>query len=450
MVYTIYRLNNFIHILDFGDFGAGLPNKLNDRILLTERFKRETGLSLGLSGSTGVVTLTEGIAWNGSNRQVIAEVNSQDDVFFKNYHVGGNWAYTTTGNTINNTFYDDGTDLVTATGGKYLVNWYFRGQEVNDHLYEVYGTSQYDSIADAELSLEPALPELITSHAFLTGRIIVGVGQNTGYTQSAFVTTFQSTNIQDHDDLTGLQGGTAGEYYHLTASQLNNNAYTNTNNNFSTDQTVNGTFIANTISASTYQNLPVDPNYYVTGGTVSGTDLLLNRNDGSTVTIDTSPYFDNTDRFVTGGTVSGTDLVLSRSGGLSDVTIDTSAYFDNTDNYITGGTLNNNSIELNRTDTLNVLTISGASGIVITEPTTGVFAVQSTGGAGGGESNTASNLGGGTGLFAQKSGVDLEFKSLTSTGDTITISNDSTTVNVEVKNKVNDANQVFSWFMNVT
>jgi len=67
-----------------------------------------------------------------------------------------------------------------------------------------------------------------------------------------------------------------------------------------------------------------------------------------------------------------------------------------------------------------------------------------------GETNTASNLGGGTGLFAQKNGVDLEFKSLTSTGDTITISNDSTTVNVEVKNKVNDANQVFSWFMNVT
>jgi hypothetical protein len=302
-------------------------------------------------------------------------------------------------------------------------------------------------VADAELSEEPALPELITSHTFLTGRIIVGVGQNTGYTQSTFVTTFQSTNIQNHDDLTGLQGGTAGEYYHLTASEYTNNAYTNVNNNFSTDQTINGSLTVNTISASTYQGLPVDPNYYVTGGTVSGTDLLLSRNDGSTVTIDTSSYFDN--KNVTGGTVSGTDLVLDLSDG-SNVTIDTSSYFDNTDNYLTGGTLNNNSIEFNRTNELNILTISGGSGIIITEPTTGVFSVESTGGAGGGEANTASNLGGGTGLFGQKSGVDLQFKSLTSTGGTVTISNDSTTVNVEVKDLVSDANKIFSWYMNVT
>jgi hypothetical protein len=45
---------------------------------------------------------------------------------------------------------------------------------------------------------------------------------------------------------------------------------------------------------------------------------------------------------------------------------------------------------------------------------------------------TASNLGAGTGIFAQKSGVDLQFKSLTSTGGTVTITSGSTTVNLEV------------------
>jgi hypothetical protein len=50
---------------------------------------------------------------------------------------------------------------------------------------------------------------------------------------------------------------------------------------------------------------------------------------------------------------------------------------------------------------------------------------------GGGEVNTASNLGSGTGLFAQKVAADLQFKSLTSTGGTVTISNDSTIVNLE-------------------
>ncbi len=43
------------------------------------------------------------------------------------------------------------------------------------------------------------------------------------------------------------------------------------------------------------------------------------------------------------------------------------------------------------------------------------------GGGGGGEANTASNVGSGVGLFKQKSGVDLEFYSLTSTNNIIDI-----------------------------
>lgn len=47
------------------------------------------------------------------------------------------------------------------------------------------------------------------------------------------------------------------------------------------------------------------------------------------------------------------------------------------------------------------------------------------------EANTASNIGTGTGVFSAKVGADLEFKSLTSTGNTVTITNTATTVNVE-------------------
>jgi hypothetical protein len=52
-------------------------------------------------------------------------------------------------------------------------------------------------------------------------------------------------------------------------------------------------------------------------------------------------------------------------------------------------------------------------------------------GGGGGEVNTASNIGAGTGVFSSKVGTDLEFKSLTSTGGTVAITNTATTVNVE-------------------
>ncbi len=254
---VVYRLGNFVHTLEFGNQGAGLANKLNDRFIMTDRFGYESGLGLSLSALTGIVMVSAGVAWNGPNRQSLTAVNSSGSTFFKNYHVGGSWTADTSGDYINNTYYDNGTDIVTATAGKYLVNWYFRGQETNSHIYEVYSESQYDTVALAQLATEPALPELITSHAFLVGRIIVGVGATTGLTESAFVNTFQSTNVTSHNDLVGIQGGTAGQYYHLTSNQYNNLALTNTNNYFSVGQTINGNLSANTF---TITSTPVNSN----------------------------------------------------------------------------------------------------------------------------------------------------------------------------------------------
>jgi hypothetical protein len=75
-------------------------------------------------------------------------------------------------------------------------------------------------------------------------------------------------------------------------------------------------------------------------------------------------------------------------------------------------------------------TISGGSNTTVT--TVGdIIKIDTTGGGGGGEINTASNIGGGEGLFSGKSGVDLQFKSLTSTGGTVTITSTGSTVNLE-------------------
>lgn len=316
-----YRSGNFVHVLEFGNYGAGLPNKINDRFLSTDRFARESGFSLGLSGSTGVVTLSAGVAWDGVYRQSLPPINSQDDIFFQSFHSGGTWVYTTTANTLNNEYYDDGTDKVLATAGKYLVNWYFRGQEVNDHLYEVWGNDEYDSVAEAQLSVEPSLPELVTSHAFLTGRIIVQVSATTGSVESAFVSVFQSTQVTAHNDLNAIQGGSAGEYFHLTSTQYSNNAYTNVDNIFSVGQTINGGVTATTYYGSG-ANLSGLTDVFVTGGTYSNGDILFTNNTGGTFNVSG----------LTQGTLTGTGVTnyLAKWNGVNEL-IDSQIIDDGTD-----------------------------------------------------------------------------------------------------------------------
>jgi hypothetical protein len=310
LTHIIYRANNFLHVLDFGNEGIALPNKINDRIVAVDRFGRESGFSLGLSGSTGIVTLTGGIAWNGTNRQTLVPVNSQDDIFFQSYHTGGIWTYTTSANTLNNLYYDNGTNPVLATSGKYLVNWYFRGQEINDHLYEVWGNDEYDNVSEAQLSTEPNLPELITSHAFLTGRIIVQVSATTGVVESAFVQVFQPSTVQAHNDLTGIQGGSINEYYHLTSSQYNNlssfkniqiNGVTQFSSTTLTDSLnfsgINVNILSgagNTLIFSAGTGGGGGGGTTVTGGTYSAGTLTINSSDSSSVSITgfpSSTYF---------------------------------------------------------------------------------------------------------------------------------------------------------------
>jgi hypothetical protein len=353
LTHIIYRANNFLHVLDFGNEGIALPNKINDRIVAVNRFGRESGFSLGLSGSTGVVTLTSGIAWNGTNRQSLVAVNSQDDIFFQSYHTGGTWTYTTTANTLNNLYYDDGTNPVLATGGKYLVNWYFRGQEINDHLYEVWGNDEYDSVSEAQLSTEPNLPELITSHAFLTGRIIVQVSATTGTVESAFVQVFQPSTVQAHNDLTSIQGGQAGEYYHLTSSQYNN--------------------------LSSFKNIQVD------GATqFSSTSLTDNLNfSGINITITSAAT--NTLVFSAGTGGGGAVSSVTAGSGLSGNSTTGAITLINTQVQGITGITASSGISASTTDNVTTLINTGVTGItagsnITINQSTGNVTINSTGG----------------------------------------------------------------------
>jgi hypothetical protein len=103
---------------------------------------------------------------------------------------------------------------------------------------------------------------------------------------------------------------------------------------------------ANTISATTYQNLPTD--IFVTGGTYSNGTATFTNNTGGTFNVSgfTTGGTSGFDVFVTGGTYNnsnGTATFTNNTGGTFSVTgFTTGGTSSSTDVFVTGASYNNN------------------------------------------------------------------------------------------------------------
>jgi hypothetical protein len=169
----------------------------------------------------------------------------------------------------------------------------------------------------------------------------------------------------------------SGVTYHISYSSISQNdvfvtgaTYDNANTLTFTNNS-GGTFdvsfneftgiTANTISATTYENLPLD--VFVTGGTFDNNSDTLTFTNNSGGTFNVSGL---TDYYVTGGTLSGTTLTLRRNG-LPDV-------------LITGFTTPNilSTIDLRASQPITV-TGSGAAGLSAIFTPVYVWANQSSG-----------------------------------------------------------------------
>lgn len=248
-IYSLYRYGTDIHFFNWDNLALGLAEKLNQRLRRTDRFHIDNGLVLSES-ATRVINVSDGAVWAGANLiDLDATTSSGPETHFY-YHLSGQWVRSNI-TQYNNTQYDDGTDLVTLTNGRYAVNWIYRSVAEVGSIYVLLGNGDYN-LLDAQSSAEPVRPVEIATQAILVGRIIVQKDASTATQINKVVdTTFGVSSIVNHDDLSGILGGDAGEHYHLTSSE-----YTGSGT---------GTFIRQVTPIVLYSTRTVTTNTSITG-----------------------------------------------------------------------------------------------------------------------------------------------------------------------------------------
>ena len=180
-----------------------------DSDIVTEKYSVKPGDLLGLVVDTSLnITMAGGDVYIAKrHKEVILAVTTATRQF-KCYRVGATW--TVTSNTtpvINNTQWNDtSSGLATLTDIYWNILYIYRGIEEQDHIYTVYGTSEYatSALAQADNSL-PLTPTLVSSHSIFVGRVICQKSATTGIIcESAFTTVFgASSAVTVHNSLSG-------------------------------------------------------------------------------------------------------------------------------------------------------------------------------------------------------------------------------------------------------
>jgi hypothetical protein len=154
---------------------------------------------------------------------------------FKNfYNRTGSWTQQADQKTINVTQYDLAGTLTTLGNGKYRTDYVYAVMGLtNDYLAVVMGNVEHANLAAAQAATAPsALPPQIDGIAILVGQVCLAKSAATlTVTSVTALSVGAGAAATVHNNLTSIQGGIAGEYYHLSSAdvaRLANTSGTNT------------------------------------------------------------------------------------------------------------------------------------------------------------------------------------------------------------------------------
>ena len=289
--FTLGSGGNFSYV-DWDSSGLLLSNKLERRIIDIYGAQRASGLEIGTSGSH--ITITSGTGYLGVKQLTFTSSSTANtNQFALVAHSASIWS----GSFINGyvtTHYDDGINLRTLGSGKYVVNYVYRGIGSLNRS-QVLLSPQYVNYGDAVKAIMPIPPAELSSISIFCGRIITQEGDGALLVESAFTTILSVAGITDHNLLNNIQGGTPGQYYHLssasyaqmingTASYAYTASYISSSNIFGNITAFSASWASASISASYVPNL-YPQTYQVSGSWASSSissSYLFGSHTGST------------------------------------------------------------------------------------------------------------------------------------------------------------------------
>lgn len=249
----VFREDTSVDIITSGLRIHDLSKRIQQHHLEESSLHFVSGAIVGETGTRNI-TISSGVLYAGLNRIITDAIDTSAANTFEYYYYNGSAWIESDETQIDNTQYNNiATGLSTLSNNKYGIHWVYKGSE--DKTYVIYGQGDY-TLVNAEAAQPPSsLPDHVENFGVLRAKIII-LKSATSFLEIESVTdvNFVSTIAGNHNELSGLQGGIAGEYYHLTAttySYINQDVTTNSSPTFSG---TNFTSIPNGALSETYIN----------------------------------------------------------------------------------------------------------------------------------------------------------------------------------------------------
>jgi hypothetical protein len=215
LVARIIRTGTTFHTVLAGTLSAGLPERTNLMLEHVLGYRLHEGLGVAVSVSSRHLSIDPGKVWHGATSHDLSLVETTTTAYLAVRWDGAAWTVTPT-NTLNNTQYNNAAGVQSLTGNGVAVNWIWRGVEDQKHVYVLLGDDNYNE-DEALGSGPPVPPSWVTDHAILLGRVLFDRNSNTVlHLQTVEDLNYSFSGAVRHNDTTDKQGGTTGEYYHLT------------------------------------------------------------------------------------------------------------------------------------------------------------------------------------------------------------------------------------------